>query len=109
MSEVTAVEGTSTTTAYDTEPEHKRPRFALPSRRPFDGLGNTLTTAVEIVVVVVIGYVAGQRLGGAIGGGLGIAICAVASFVRVYYKAGQFESPLSRIKEDVKRRDRDDS
>lgn len=68
-----------------------------------------MTTAVEIVVVTVLGYFVGQRLGGAVGGGLGLTLGAVASFVRLYYKVGHFESPLSRIKMDMQPKDRDGS
>lgn len=109
MPEVTAVEGTRAITTDDVAPESPKPRFAPPSRRPLDGFGNALTTAVEIVVVTALGYVFGHRLGGAIGGGLGMTLGAVASFVRLYYRVGHFESPLSRIKGDTQRKDGDGS
>lgn len=92
-------------TAKDEQARSGRPRFAPPSRRPIEGFGNALTTAVEIVVVTIVGYVIGQRVWGAFGGGVGLVLGAVASFVRLYYRAGFYESPLARLKHEGEGRD----
>lgn len=75
-----------------------RPRFAPPSRAPFDGFGNALTTAFEMALVTMGGYWLGSRIGGVIGGAIGLVLAATASFVRLFYRAARYESPLSRIK-----------
>jgi hypothetical protein len=76
----------------------KQPRYAPPSRAPFEGFGNALTTAVEIVVVTAVGYWLGSRLGGHIGGAIGLTLAAAASFLRLYYRMAPYESPLKKAK-----------
>ncbi len=108
MPDVTALEPKSARAGDGAAPKSKegvKPRFAPPSRRPFEGFGNALTTAVEIVVVTALGYFFGQRIGGGLGGALGMLLGSAASFVRLYYKVGNFESPLGRIKESSSEQD----
>lgn len=75
-----------------------RPRLAPPSKAPFDGFGNALTTAFEMALVTVGGYWLGSRIGGVLGGAIGLVVAATGSFVRLFYSAARYESPLSRIK-----------
>ncbi len=102
MSGSTSVGDTLSDAAVDVAPEPGRARFAPPSRRPFEGLGNAMTTAVEIVVVVLVGYAIGYKLASMAGGVVGLTVGAVASFVRLYYRVPRYESPLNRLKEQAR-------
>ncbi len=61
-----------------------------------------MTTAFEIVVVVLVGYAIGYKLASTAGGVVGLSVGAAASFVRLYYRVPEYESPLSRLKEQAR-------